>query len=232
MQEPSSIHQSPPSTQFLFPFHVNNESSIFSHVALTITRVAAHSARLLTSRVIWFPPFPSSSAPLLTSNILACFRAQRKAPPWEWQAYHASERTNERPTQKKHHRISHLPNQLEMIHLVIIVRESQPVSPNFNHSKQSRISTIASLFLLLLIRHPLFSASYWQVYQLPYNDSRMSNSHQGPPRQYQVFIPTFLWQKLSGGSEADPFDTRISQFFSIFWYKLHRQTDRHDDWGQ
>lgn len=112
-----------------------------------------------------------------------------------------------------------------MIHLVIIVRESQPVSPNFNHSKLSRISTIASLFLLLLIRHPLFSVSYWQVYQLPYNDSRMSNSHQGPPRQYQVFIPTFLWQKLSGGSEADPFDTRISQFFSIFWYKLHRQTD-------
>lgn len=58
----------------------------------------------------------------------------------------------------------------------------------------------------------------------------MSNSHQGPPRQYQVFIPTFLWQTLSGGSEADPFDTRISQFFSIFWYKLHRQTDRQTRW--
>lgn len=67
---------------------------------------------------------------------------------------------NERATQKKHHRISHLPNQLEMIHLVIIVRESQPVSPNPNHSKQSsrEIFTIASLFLL-----PLFSASYLQV---------------------------------------------------------------------
>lgn len=204
----------------------------FPHVALTITRVAAHSARLLTSRVIWFPPFPSSSAPLLTSNILACFRAQRKAPPWEWQAYHASERTNERPTQKKHHRISHLPNQLEMIHLVIIVRESQPVSPNFNHSKLSRISTIASLFLLLLIRHPLFSAGYWQVY-----------------------LPTTVqWQsnvELSSGSAAS-----IPSIYSYFplanalrgirsepiWYKNFAvllnllvqiaPTDRHDDWWQ
>lgn len=73
-----------------------------------------------------------------------------------------------------------------MIHLVIIVRESQPVSPNFNHSKQSRISTIASLFLLLLIRHPLFSASYWQVYQLP-NVELSSGSAASIPSIYSYF---------------------------------------------
>lgn len=99
----------------------------------------------------------------------------------------ANERATDRHTQKKHHRISHLPNQLEMIHLVIIVRESQPVSPNFNHSKQSRISTIASLFLLLLIRHPLFSASYWQVYQLPSNVELSSGSAASIPSIYSYF---------------------------------------------
>lgn len=184
---------------------MNNESSIFSYVALTITRVAAHSARLLTSRVIWFPPFPS--ARLLTSNISACFRAQRKAPSWEWRAYHSAiSSANERATQKKHHRISHLPNQLEMIHLVIIVRESQPVSPNPNHSKQScrEIFTIASLFLL-----PLFSASYLQV---------LSNVELSSAKY--LFLLSF-----GKRSQGDQKHTTNSQFF-FSWYKLHHRQTR------